>query len=48
MRVFCGTRFLLGKSNGVLYNIEHGGFFRTPGGLVHGRAWFPRRMAMTQ
>jgi len=28
------------KSNGVLYNIEHGGFFRMPGGVVH-EAWLP-------
>ena len=28
------------KSNGVLYNIEHGGFLRMPGGVVH-EAWLP-------
>jgi hypothetical protein len=28
------------KSNDVLYNIENGGFFRMPGGVVH-EAWLP-------
>ena len=28
------------KSNGILYNVEHGGFFRMPGGVVH-EAWLP-------
>jgi hypothetical protein len=28
------------KCNGVLYNIEHGGFFRMPGSVVH-EAWLP-------
>jgi hypothetical protein len=28
------------KSNGVFYNIEQGGFFRMPGGVVH-EAWLP-------
>jgi quercetin dioxygenase-like cupin family protein len=28
------------ESNGVRYNIENGGFFRAPGGVVH-EAWLP-------
>jgi hypothetical protein len=28
------------ESNGVLYNVENGGFFRMPGGVVH-EAWLP-------
>jgi hypothetical protein len=28
------------KANGILYNVEQGGFLRMPGGLVH-EAWLP-------